>query len=187
MVVTHKAKMAGCYKTNWFSKRAIAIIIALSNFIQQYRAAYDSKYNMFIFHREAEGKPNMEFRMHKSGLHYYDLHNKHFALINTFSGNKEGYTQIQVKSAEFSRTLYAKLCYPSWKDFKWLIRSNQINDCSVTVEDVYVALNIWGKNIAELKGNTTRSKPNIVARDSVKSPMYLLKLYKEVFLTLDIF
>ena len=56
----------------------------------------------------------------------------------------------------------------------------------MTVEDVNVALNIWGKNIGELKGKTTRSKPNTVARDSVKIPMDLLKLHKEVLLTLDI-
>ena len=48
----------------------------------------------------------------------------------------------------------------------------------MTVEDVDVALNIWGKNIAALKGKTTRSKPNIVARDSVKIPMDLLKIHK---------
>ena len=87
---------------------------------------------MFIVHREAEGKPNMEFRMHKSGLHYYDPRNKHFTFINTVSGNKEGYTQRQVKGAEVARTLYAKLCYPSWKYFKWVIRSNQIKYCTVT-------------------------------------------------------
>ena len=57
----------------------------------------------------------------------------------------------------------------------------------MTVEDIDVALNIWGKNIAALKVKTTRSKPNTVERDSVKIPMELLKLHKEVFLTLDIF
>ena len=107
----------------------------------------------------------MEFRMHKSGLHYYNPCNKHFAFINTVSGNKEGYTKRQVKGTEVARTLYAKLCYPSWKYFKWVIRSNQIKDCPVTVEDFDVALKIWGKNIAELKGNTTQSKPNTVARE----------------------
>ena len=70
---------------------------------------------MFIFHQEAENKPNMEFRMHKSGLHYYDLCNKSFAFINTVSGKKEGYTQRYIKITEVARTLYAKLCYPSWK------------------------------------------------------------------------
>ena len=142
---------------------------------------------MFIVHREMEDKPNMEFSMHKSRLHYYDTHNKHFALINTVSGNKEGYTQRQIKSAEVARTLYAKLCYPFWKDFKWAIRSNQIKYSPVTVEDVNVALNIWGKNIATLKGKTIRSKPNTVARDYVKIPVDLLKIHKEVFLMIDIF
>ena len=56
----------------------------------------------------------------------------------------------------------------------------------MTVEDVDVALNIWVKNIAALKGNTTRSKQNTVAREYVKIPMDLLKLHKEVLLTLDI-
>ena len=51
----------------------------------------------------------MEFRIHKSGLHYYDPRNKHFALINTISGNKEGYTKRQVKGAEVSRIIYDKL------------------------------------------------------------------------------
>ena len=66
-----------------------------------------------------------------------------------------------------------------------MIRSNQIKDYPVTVEDVDVALKIWGKNITALKRKTTRIKPNIVARNSVKIPMDLLKLHKEVFLTLE--
>jgi hypothetical protein len=50
-----------------------------------------------------------------------------------------------------------------------------------------VARKIWGKNIAALKGKTTRSKSIQVARDYVKLPMELLKLHKEVILTTDIF
>ena len=57
----------------------------------------------------------------------------------------------------------------------------------MTVEDVNVSLKIWGKNIADLKVKTTHCKPSTVAGDSVKIPMDLLKLHKEVFLTLDIF
>ena len=48
--------------------------------------------------------------MHKRGLHYYEPRNKYFEFINTVSGNKKGYTQIQVKGAEVARTLYGKLC-----------------------------------------------------------------------------
>ena len=109
ILVTHKAKMARYHKNMWFSKRAITNIIPLSNAIQQHRVAYESEENMFIVHREADEKPNMEFIMHKVGLHYYDPRNRNFTFINTVFGNKEGYTQRQVKGAEVSSTLYATL------------------------------------------------------------------------------
>jgi hypothetical protein len=72
MVVTRKATMEGYNKTVWFRTRAITNIIALRNLIDHYRVTCDSDDLMFVVHRESESKPNMEFKMHKSGLHYYD-------------------------------------------------------------------------------------------------------------------
>jgi hypothetical protein len=112
---------------------------------------------------------------------------KHLTFVNTVSENKEGFTKRQIKSAELARTLYKTLSYPSMKDFKWVIQSNQIKDCPVTVQDIDMARKIWGKNITALKGKTTRSKSIPVARDYVKVPMELMKLHKEVFLTTAIF
>jgi hypothetical protein len=60
------------------------------------------------------------------------------------------------------------------KDFKWVIRSNEIKDCPVTIQDIDVATKIWSKNIAGPKGKTTRSKTHPVARDYVKVPKKLL-------------
>ena len=134
------------------------------------------------------GKPNMEFQMHKSGLHYFDpREHQHIAFITTVSGNKEGFTKRQIKGAKAARDLYTTLNYPSLNDFKWVIPSNQIKDCPVTVQDIDVAIKIWGKNIAVLKGKTTWSKPEVVARDFIKVPMKLMNLHKEVFLMADIF
>jgi hypothetical protein len=108
--------------------------------------------------------------MHKSGLHYFDPRDSEFIFVNTVSKNKAGFTKRQIKEVEVARSLYFKLNYPSWKDFKWIIRSNQIKDCPVTVNHVDTALKIWGKNVAALKGKTTRTKPDPVARDFVKVP-----------------
>jgi hypothetical protein len=122
IAVTRKATMPGYNKDVWFSTRAITNIIALRNFIQQYRVTYDSDNNMFVVHRESQGKPNMEFRMHKCGLHYYDPRNeKHLAFVNTISENNKGFTKRQIKGAELARTLYKTFSYPSMKDFKWVI------------------------------------------------------------------
>jgi hypothetical protein len=119
-------------------QKAITNIIALSNLIQQYRVTYDSNDKTFVVHRESENKPNMDFRMHESGLHYYDPREsettEELIFITTVSGNKQGFTKRQIRDAQVARAVYGTLCYPSIKDFKWVIRSNQIKDCPVTVE-----------------------------------------------------
>jgi hypothetical protein len=57
----------------------------------------------------------------------------------------------------------------------------------MTIQDIDVATKIWGKNIATLKGKTTRSKTQLAAGDYVKIPEELLKLHKGIFLKTDIF
>jgi hypothetical protein len=160
MKVHHKAKISSYQHEVWFDKDAITNIIALSNLITQYRVTYDSNDKAFVVHRESVNKSNMHFRMHHTGLHYYDPKDDDFTFnITTVSENKLNYTKRQLKGAELARTLYANLGYPSMKDFKWVIQSNQIKDCPVTVDDAIAANKIWGKDIAAIKGKTTRTKP----------------------------
>jgi hypothetical protein len=86
MVVTRKSAMPGYHKNVWFSKRAITHTIDLRNMSQQYRITYDSEDLMFVVYRESESKPNMELRMHESGLHYYEPRKtEHLAFVNTVS------------------------------------------------------------------------------------------------------
>jgi hypothetical protein len=62
-----------------------------------------------------------------------------------------------------------------------VICSTKIKDFPVTIQDIDVALKIWGKNIAALKGKNNWSKTNPEARDYVNVPKELLKLHKEVY------
>ena len=74
---------------------------------------------LFIVHRERNVKTNMEFRMHPSGLHYYDPQETEDTVIflQTAEGNKLGFTKRQIKGVESARTLYAKLACPSIQGF----------------------------------------------------------------------
>jgi hypothetical protein len=97
MTVNHKAKMAGYHRDVWYDKKAITNILALSNIIKHYRVTYDNDDRMFVVHREAAGKRDMEFKMHVSGLHFYDPRDNEFNFVHTVSGNKEGFTKRQNK------------------------------------------------------------------------------------------
>ena len=119
----------------------------------------------------------MHFRMLDIGLHYYDPENEDFLLASTVACNKESYRKQQINAAEHTRELYAYIGYPSIKDYKWVIQSNQIKDCPVMVQDIDVDHNIWVKGVTYLKGKTTRKKPIDVAGDLVQEPKQLVKLH----------
>ena len=188
MRIGHKASIRGYKKQVWFDKKAITNIISVKNLAEQYRITYDSENGgEFKVHRQEHRQHDMRFVMHPSGLHYYDVKQKNYTFINTVVGNKEGFTKRQIKGAQEARELYAKLGYPSVKDYKWIIQSNQIKDCPITVQNIDDSTKIWGKDVPALKGKTVRKKPTHVAADFVKVPKAILKLHKDVYLTADIF
>jgi len=75
--------------------------------------------------------------------------------------------------------------YPSLKDLKSAICSNQIANCPVTVEDI--DKQIWGKDVAALKVKTTQKRIKAVSGTEMKVPKEYLSLHKEVYLAIDIF
>ena len=119
----------------------------------------------------------MQFRVHENGLHYFNPRGKAFTFFNTVSKNMKTPTKRLIKNGEVAIQIYKTLAYPSKKDFIWVVQSHQINNCPVTVQNVDDSIKIWGKYLDALKGNTTRSKPNIVARDQIKFPINILKLH----------
>ena len=56
--------------------------------------------------------------------------------MQTVQENEEGYSQRQIQDAEKARDLYAKVRYPSTRDFQQMISQNLILNCPVTVSDV---------------------------------------------------
>ena len=101
----------------------------------------------------------LHFVMHQDGLHSHDTKNREVTLIQTVQENKEGYSKRQIKDAQGERDLYAKVCYPSPRDFHKLIAENMILNYPVTVEDVIRADKIYGRDIHSMKGKTTRTQP----------------------------
>ena len=63
--------------------------------------------------------------------------------MNTVAENKKDFTKHQVQRAKVARALCQKLGFPSMKDFKWIVMSNQIKDCPVAIADIKLAVKIW--------------------------------------------
>ena len=128
----------------------------------------------------------MHFRMHESGLHYYDPA-EYFTFVTTVTDNKKYHSKQYIKAVDRAAELYRAITYPSVVDYIWSIHSNQIKEYPVTVQDRYVVIAILGKDIFSLKVNTTRKKTIPVTEDLIQVLKELIKLHRDVLITADIF
>jgi hypothetical protein len=171
MEVTQIASLGKGKPDVWFSLKAITNILSLQDVIRSYHVSYDSRDDTsFIVHCQDHGLPNMIFKMHWSGLHFYDPRRSEFSFLVTVEDNMKLFTKRQIMGAEKACSLYAGLAYPSLADYKWILKSNQIHKCPVSYEDADAAEKIWGPSIAALKGKTTRKSPELVVSDIVAIP-----------------
>ena len=108
------------------------------------------------------------------------------AMVQTVEDNKKLFSKAQVDRADKARTLMKTLMMPTVKTLKRAILTNQIQNCPVTDTDCDIAIQIYGKDIASLKGKSTRSKPTPAVHDVVSIPKRLLYLHKNVHLFMDI-
>jgi hypothetical protein len=102
-------------------------------------------------------QPDMVFPILQCGLHYHHLPSEVKVMVNTIANKKEMFTKREIQGADQAVSLEAKLACPSKKALKWVFQSDQIKNYPVTVQDVEVADEIYGKNMAALKGKTVRS------------------------------
>lgn len=98
----------------WFSNKAITNILSLKDVIERYQVTYDS-------YDDDNNLPNMIFRMHSSGLHFYDPKREEFNFVVTVEDNMKSYSKWQIAAADKARTLMAGLAFPSDLDYKWIL------------------------------------------------------------------
>ncbi len=75
---------------------------------------------------------------------------------------------------------------PTERELTGMVRKKLIANCPVTVQDIHNANRIFGPDLANLKGKTTRKQPEHVRVDYVKIPRDLVKMHKYVTLVADV-
>jgi hypothetical protein len=93
-----------------------------------------------------------------------------YVLVNTVQGNFIGYTRHKIKKAQETRRLQGMIGNPTKQEFAGIVREKHITNCPVTVQDVRNAHQIFGPDLAYLRGKTTRTKLEQVSIDYMKIP-----------------
>ena len=76
---------------------------------------------------------------------------------------------------------------PSKNDFKGLVSNNMITNCPITTAAITNARNIFGKDLASVRGKTVRWAPAPVVGDYVVVPKGVIERNNTVTLAADVF
>ena len=75
---------------------------------------------------------------------------------------------------------------PSDRALQSMVRLNLLQNCPITYDDIKNANAIWGSDIANIRGKTTRCKSDRVETDYVDIPCALLSAHVNVTLVADV-
>ena len=175
----------------WFNKNSVMNIFGFADVVKRYRIKYDSTIEdaFWVY----VGSKIVKFRKIWNGLYAIspgvndDGAKMHLLMqfLTTVEENKEFYSERQIAGAKKARDLFHTLGCPSVDDMRAAIRMNLINNLPITLADIKVAQEIYGPDIAALKGKSTRRRPIPVIDTTIDIPDELLKIQKEVTLAID--
>jgi hypothetical protein len=184
----------------WYIPDGIANIFSMNELEKKYRITYDSWEGYYTVHT-ANGE--VRFYKDENGLPYIDLgessENAAAMLVQTGSEdaanvfvqtvrqNYEGYTKREILRAKEARRAMGMIGYPSEQDFKGIVSANMIRNCPINVKDITNAREMWGRDLASLRGKTVRKTPAPVVADYVAVPKSLIERNKAVTLAADVF
>jgi hypothetical protein len=105
----------------------------------------------------------VEFKPSIWGLHYHNVSdpesNIKLMLVNTVRGNFQGYTCHKVDMAREAQRIQGMIANPTEREFAGMVREQLLTNCPVTVRDIDNANQIFGPDVANLRGKMTRTKP----------------------------
>ena len=109
------------------------------------------------------------------------------ALVQTVRENYEGYTKRKVLRANKACRAQAMIGNPSKGDFKGMMSSNMIKNCSVTPSDIANTKEIFGPALASVQGKTVCHTPAPVVGDYLAVPCSLVEWNRIITMATDVF
>jgi hypothetical protein len=140
---------------------SIANVLSLYKAKQHHQVTYDSEDREGVFQVHTD-EGIVVFKPSARGFNYHNVSdtesNIELMLVNTVRGNFDGYTHQKVKRAREVQRIQGMIANPSEREFAGMVREQLLTDCPVTVRDIDNANQIFGPDLANLRGKASRTK-----------------------------
>ena len=171
----------------WYHPQISVNILSMAKLKQQYRITYDSgNENAFIVREHDSMQLKYIFQESYDGLYYHDTSSTQQIYITTVTEYIQKYSQSDVKRADGVRTLQKVIGYPTAKQLSYLLNHHLIPNTPYTSQDVRRAEQIYGTDLGNLKGKTTRRNPPTVGQVTQQCPNTIIEQYGNITLSADI-
>ena len=183
----------------WFNTESLANILLMAAVSKVGCITMDTSVEPAMHVHRKDGSI-MPFHGYHSGLYYYDAGNSRsssnvsnqpedaYLFLHTVGSNKANYTLREIEGADKAQALYQKLGHPSEHEFRQILEKNLVRNCPITSDDAQHALQIYGPDLATLKGKTVkqqnRGTPNF---QPIRIPAPIIARYKSIQIFMDIF
>ena len=125
------------------------------------RIGYHITYNSEDgYYEVSKGDVSAKFYKDEQGLPYINVIKQGVLVVQKVQQNYEGYTNKKVDKAALACKASGILGHTLSQDLEYLVSSNNIDDCPITVNDLKNDHASFGHDIAEVRGKTVMHKPD---------------------------
>jgi hypothetical protein len=93
-------------------------------------------------------------------LKEHEARSKYFCNVAVATVLEKNYSKKEVSAAKYARTMMRRLFYPADSTLVRTVNNGALVECRVTGRDVVLATDIYGKDVASMKGKEKDRKPN---------------------------
>ena len=109
-----------------------------------------------------------------------------YSFLTLVESNQTNFTRREVAKADDARKLFINLDMPGNEKFFKMLETNMICDCPVTLGDTKRCFIIYGKELAKVKGVTTRVRlDKIQIMKNIPIPKMIIDNHSEEIVSLD--
>ena len=143
----------------YYSSAVMGNILSFGESVDNlHRVSYDAAEDAFHIQVAERGGVYVFSRRGQSKLYTCNLSDSKRVLVDTVRENMSKYTKREVKRAFEAKELQRRLGIATAGQLIKLLAAGKIRNTDIQVQDVVRSVEIWGKDLANLKGKTTAKK-----------------------------
>jgi hypothetical protein len=139
-----------------------------------------------VLRNNGKGMPYLNLRESKAKAVLLFAPEAAQSFVQMVQGNMEGFTRRKVEEGRKACKVQAMLGHPTDRDFLGMVRGGMIFNCPMTTNAVMNAHQIFGPDLAGVRGGTVRRPPESVTTNFVQITRALLERHQLVTLAEDV-